>query len=70
MSSTIKLSIMSEHGELLARQTMTVEYGNEAQDVIIILDDPSISRLPGLTAREALDDCMAQQLALIEGDDA
>jgi hypothetical protein len=70
MSSTITLSILTEHGELLTKQQLTVDYGDERQDVTIILDDPKMAALPIFSPRDALNDCMAQQLAMIEGDDA
>lgn len=70
MSSVITLSIRTEHGELLSKQALTIDYGNDHQEVTVFLDDPDLAGLPTLTFREVLDESMAEQLAMTENFDA
>lgn len=69
MSSIIEVHVISEYGEEISRTQMTLGYGNEFQRVLVILSDPDVEHVD-MTAREALDECMAEQLSTQEGFDA
>jgi len=74
MASTIRLVIVDEHGDEISEMAFRIDYGNEEQRVIIVLDagadDDACEHDHSMTAREALDYSMAQQLAMSEGYDA
>lgn len=69
MASRINVYVVNERGEHVSQMNLKVEYGGETQTVLIVLKDPD-SDFEVHPYREALNDCMTEQLAMQEGYDA
>lgn len=70
MASTIRVHVIDEHGNHLSQMQFNIDFGSETQDVVIVLSDPDSDCEHGKSYREALNDSMAEQLAMVEGYDA
>jgi hypothetical protein len=70
MASRIVLHVVNEYGQHLSEAKFKVDYGDEKQIVVIVLRDPDVAHREGSPFREALNESMAEQLAMQEGYDA
>lgn len=70
MASRIVLHVVNEYGEHLSEMKFKVDYGNEKQVVVVVLQDPDIPLGRDIPFREALNDALAEEMAMQEGYDA